>query len=482
MIGITSYGAYIPYYRLNRLTIYGAVGWLNPASLLPGEKAVANWDEDSLTMAVAAASDCVGGIDRAIIDGLFFATTTAPYRERQNAGILSTVLDLRPEIRTSDFTTSLKSGTGALIAAADAVSSGSATNVLVCAADSRLGKPAGYLEEIYGDGSAALCVGNTGVIASIEGTHSLTYDFVDHWRATEDTYNRTWEDRWIRDEGYGKFISQAISGLLSKYKLSAKDISKVAFPCQYVRAHADIAKGLGFSPGQVQDHMFTATGHTGAAYPLMILVGALEEAKPGDMIIVASYGNGSDALLLKVTDNIEKVRDQRRGIKKHLASKKDLGSYEKFATFRNMLGIDTGGRGEEIAPTQLSTLWRERKTVLALCGSKCRRCGMPQYPEQQVCGNPKCGAIDEMDSYRFSDRRGILFTYTSDLLAFSPSPPAIYGFVDFDGGGRWMFDLNDCDLESLSVGMPVEMSFRRKYRDLARGIHGYYWKAVPVRA
>jgi len=172
----------------------------------------------------------------------------------------------------------------------------------------------------------------------------------------------------------------------------------------------------------------------------------------------------------------------RRGMKKHLEAKKDLGSYEKYVTFREILDIDTGGRGEEIAGTQLSTLWRDRKTVLALCGSKCRRCGTPQYPSQQVCGNPKCGAINEMDSYRFSDRRGILFTYTGDILAFSPSPPAIYGTVDFEGGGRWMFDLNDCELDALQVGMPVEMSFRRKYHDMARGIHGYYWKAIPVRA
>src|SRR4030043_2041692 len=166
MIGITSYGAYIPFYRINRLTIYGALGWLNPASLLPGEKAVANYDEDSLTMAVASAMDCISGIEREKIDGLYFATTTAPYRERQNAGIIATVLDLRPDIRTSDFTASAKAGTGAFISAYDAVTSGSADNVLVCAADCRLGKPAGYLEEVYGGGGAALLMGSSGGLAT----------------------------------------------------------------------------------------------------------------------------------------------------------------------------------------------------------------------------------------------------------------------------------------------------------------------------
>lgn len=119
--------------------------------------------------------------------------------------------------------------------------------------------------------------------------------------------------------------------------------------------------------------------------------------------------------------------------------------------------------------------------ILGLCGSKCQRCGTPQYPPQQICANPDCGAINEMDSYRFSDKKGHLFTYTSDVLAFSPSPPAIYGMVDFEGGGRWLFDLNDCELESLEVGMPVEMSLRRKYHDANRGVHVYFWKATPVR-
>ena len=120
--------------------------------------------------------------------------------------------------------------------------------------------------------------------------------------------------------------------------------------------------------------------------------------------------------------------------------------------------------------------------VLGGCGSKCKRCGTPHYPRQVVCANPKCEAVNEMESYRFSDKKGHLFTYTSDSLAPSFSPPAIYGIVTFEGGGRYNFDLTDCDLESLKVGIPVEMTFRRKYRDAVRGIHGYFWKATLPRA
>ena len=85
-----------------------------------------------------------------------------------------------------------------------------------------------------------------------------------------------------------------------------------------------------------------------------------------------------------------------------------------------------------------------------------------------------------MEDYRFSDKKGTLFTFTADSLAYSTNPPAIYGFNNFDGGGRFWFDLTDADLESVKVDMPIEMSFRRKYVDSEKGIHGYFWKMVPV--
>jgi len=463
------------------MTIYSAMGWLNPASSLPGEKAVANYDEDSLTMAVNASMDCLNGLDRGKIDGLYFATTTSPYRERQCAGIVATALDLRPDIRTADFTDSIKAGSSALLSAFDAVKAGSARSIMVTGSDCRLGKPGGFQEEMYGDSAAALMIGDKGVIASLQGSYSLSYDFMDHWRADGDMYNRTWEDRWIRDEGYGKFVPEAISGLMKKYNLSPSDIAKVVYPCLYIRAHGDIAKNLGFEPGQIQEHMFTTVGNTGAAYSLTVLVAALEDAKPGDKIIAASYGNGSDAMFFEVTEEITKL-GERRGVKKNLATKSDLPSYERFATCREVLTIDTGGRGEESSSTPVSGVWRARRSILALVGSKCKRCGTPQYPPQRVCTKPDCGAIDEMEDYPFAQRKGRLFTYTADSLAFTPSPPQTYGMLDFEGGGRSLFDLTDCSPDMLSVGMPLELTFRRKYHDKMRGISGYSWKATPIRA
>ena len=86
-----------------------------------------------------------------------------------------------------------------------------------------------------------------------------------------------------------------------------------------------------------------------------------------------------------------------------------------------------------------------------------------------------------MEDYRFSDKKARIFTYTEDNLAISPDPPQVYAMIQFEGGGRSLFDVTDCTLEELKVDMPVEMSFRKQYHDEARGIHNYWWKAVPPR-
>jgi 3-hydroxy-3-methylglutaryl CoA synthase len=480
MVGITSYGAYIPLQRINRKIIFNATGWSASATSLPGEKAVANYDEDSVTMAVAASIDCLTGTDRNKVGGLYFATTTPPYRERQSAGIIANALDLRPDVRAADFTDSLKAGTHALLAACDAVKAGSDKNIVVCASDCRLGRPGSSQEVIFGEGGAALMVGDSDVIATLEGSYTLTYDFGDQWRADGEKFNRMWEDRWVRDEGYTKFIPEAINGLLKKYKLNIKDFAKVVIPCVYLREHQGIAKALQLDEKQVQKELLTTVGDTGTANSLMMLVAALEDAKPGDKILVTSYGNGSDTMFFRVTEHIEKARN-RRGIKKHLASRKELANYEKYLSFRDVIPMEAGFRGE-VGPTRLSLVWRERRVILALGGCKCKHCGTPQYPYQRVCVNPKCGKIDEMEYYRFSDKKAKLFCYTSDVLAYSVSPPEMYGVLDFEGGGRYAFNITDCGMESLAVDMLLEMSFRRKYVDSVRGIHGYFWKAVPPRA
>ena len=152
----------------------------------------------------------------------------------------------------------------------------------------------------------------------------------------------------------------------------------------------------------------------------------------------------------------------------------------RYLVWRDILPADRGLRAEEDLWTRWSLLWRKRKEVLGLWGSRCLGCGTPQYPAQRVCVNPACALVDRMEPYRFSDRTGRIASYTGDHLAASHDPPAVYGQVVFDGGGKYMFDFTDCRLEDLTVGLPVRMSFRRKYFDPRRDISGYFWKAIPT--
>jgi uncharacterized OB-fold protein len=141
-----------------------------------------------------------------------------------------------------------------------------------------------------------------------------------------------------------------------------------------------------------------------------------------------------------------------------------------------------GIRGEIIPPTAMTILWQEGRTVSALVGVRCRSCGTPQYPKHTVCVNPECETVGNMEPYRFSDKTAKVVSFTGDNLAFSWDPPSIYGLVDFEGGGRLFLDFTDCRIGDIKVGMPMELTFRRKYSDKQRGFYGYYWKVTPAKA
>ena len=311
MIGICSYGAYVPLLRMTKEAM-GGFG--------PDERSVANFDEDSLTMAVGAAVDCLVGMDRTAIDGLFLATTTAPLLEKQAASIAAVAVDLPEEILTVDLTDSLRAGTNALRLAADAVKAGSSKRILVTAADCRMARPEAMLEQNIGDGAGALIIGSTNVIASIEGSYSASSAFIDQWRPAGDQFVHTWQDRYALNAGFTPISKKAIAAAMKKFGVEAKDIAKAVYTAPDGKNHGNLGKALGFNAKQIQAPLFDKMGNTGAAFPIMLLVSALETAREGDKILVASYGDGVDVLLLQVTKEIEKLK-ARRGMKGYLKSK-----------------------------------------------------------------------------------------------------------------------------------------------------------------
>jgi 3-hydroxy-3-methylglutaryl CoA synthase/NAD(P)-dependent dehydrogenase (short-subunit alcohol dehydrogenase family)/putative sterol carrier protein len=481
MIGITSYGAYIPRLRLNRMAIVQAMGWFAPAimTVAQGERSMCNWDEDSITMAVSAARDCLRGRDKQNLDAVYLASTTLPFADRQNAGILAAALNLKDQLTCADFTACQKTATTALITALEQVAGGARRDVLVTATDRRETKTAYFYEMWFGDGAAALTVGDTDVIAEFKGSFSLERDFVDHYRGARNTYDYVWEERWNRDEGYGKIMPEAIQGLLDKQGLGIDDIHRLAYPCFFKADHRKIAKTLGAKPETLIDNLHEVCGECGAAHSFLLLIKALETAQPGEKIVVAGYGQGANALLFEVTDNITRL-GSRNGLTGSLANKKTIDNYAKWLKFRELINVEMGIRAE--APTQTATtvLYRKNKMILGLVGGKCRECGAPQFPKSEICVNPACGALHSQDDYEFADCAAKVKTFTGDMLAVSVDPPAIYGMVQFDNGGRMMADFTDCELADIRVGLPVTMEFKRKGVDKERGFVNYFWKAVPV--
>ncbi len=469
MVGITSYGIYIPPYRLSRDEI--ARAWNTKSS--GGERAVARYDEDSLTMAVDAAFDCIKDCPEKV-DGLFFASTTSPYREKLTASIISAALDLPRETRTADFTDSLRSATIALNSAVDTIKSGTAQNIIVVASDCRMGAGKSQSEQLFGDGSVALAIGKNNVIASIEGSYSTFSEILDSWRIEKNSFVQSWEERFVLSESYVKTMEPLISEIITRYRLNIKELTKIIFYAPDNKSHSLLAKRLGFElQSQVQATKFELFGNLGTAALPMMLVSFLEEAQPNNRILVANFGDGGDAFILKTTEQISKFQ-KKRSLKNFLMRKKYI-SYERYLTWRELVPLEEPRRPES-KPPSISCIWRDRKSIFALYGNRCKQCGTVQYPPQRICVN--CQSKDKFEDYKLSDKKGIIFNYAIDYLTSEREIPAIISVVDFEGGGRIMCEITECEPSEIDVDMPVEMCFR-KLGDKG-GINNYFWKARPI--
>ena len=470
-VGISLCGGYLPIYRISRNVI--AENW--GRSSLGGERAVANNDEDSVTMAVEASRNCLRGADRGEVDGLFFATTSAPNKEKMSSAMIATAVDLKREIVTADFAHSLRAGTGALKAAIDSVKAGSARSILVNSADCRLGYPRSDQEQNFGDGAAAVLVGSENVLAAFEGDYSICNEMHDVWRNPEDTYVRTWESRFILGEGYTNHMLEVVRGILKKYQLEPGHISKAVFPAPDLRTHQALVRKLGFdAKNQVQDPLLSSVGCCGAAQALLMLVAALEEARPGDLLLLANYADGADALLFRVTENCASERSQRK-VKEFLEQKMMLTSYARFLSYKGL--IDTvPGEPFRLFPSATVT-WRERNSIIRAHGSKCEQCGTTSFPIQRIC--VQCHSKDQFVEVPIADLEGEVFTFTLDNMAGrSDDPVVVQTIADLSGNIRFYGMMTDCVPSKVKVGMPVRLTFRHIYDGM--GIHNYFWKLQPV--
>jgi 3-hydroxy-3-methylglutaryl CoA synthase len=482
-VGILAFGGYIPKSRLQRSEIFKAHAWFNPGlkGLARGERSMANWDEDTVTMAVAAARDCMGDASRDTISAVYMASTTYPFIDRQNSGIVADALNLSSSLVTLDFASSMRAGTTGLVTALQAANGGGG-NILFTTAEKRGTKAGSPLEMTTGDGAAALLVGSGNIVARLLGTHTESVDFVDHFRGEEASHDYTWEERWVRDEGYMKIVPTSVEALFEKTGVSASEISRFCFPVAARNVAGGLAKKLGISEDAVADNLQAECGEAGTAHAVIMLVKALEEAKPGDKILVASFGQGCDALLFEATDAITNAKPTV-GITGSLANGRAETNYNRFLAFNNAINMEQGIRSEVDKNTGLTTHYRNRYMAQRMVGGQCSKCGTAQFPKSNICVNENCGAIKTQENYAFAEKQASMNSYTADRLTFSPDPPAYYGMVQFEEGGRLMSDFTDISPDDeLVVGMKMRMVFRIKDYDHKRGFRRYFWKAVPVNA
>jgi len=470
-IGIVNFGCYVPVHRMPREVIGQAWG----KQTRPGEKAVANWDEDSLTMGVQACMDIFSDLDRSSVGALYFASLSLPYIEKQSASIMAKALDLSPSIFTADVSSSLRSATIALKIAMDTLRAESLESVLIASADCRIPPPNSEMELTFGDGAAALLLGKTNLLARINETFSISSEFMDVWRRDQDRYPQTWEDRFLMVEGYSKLLPEAISGLLKRVNGQPKDYQKVAVYGPDARNLSAVLRRMGFDPkSQAQTSLFDTVGNTGSPFSLMMLAQILEGAKPGDRILLAGYGDGADAFDLTVTDQIS--RASRKGnLSSYLRSKMDIANYGRYLRFRNMMTWEVERRAPD--KTSLNVLSRESKQIYSLRGHQCKICGTIQFPMQRIC--TQCQTKDRFDEVRLSDRRGRIFTFSLDERAMVPDLPNVLAIVDLEGGGRFYSVMTDRDPQKIEINQPVELTFRKIHE--GSGIYNYFWKVRPLR-
>ena len=479
MVGITAFGAYVPRLRLQREAIAKANTWFDPslAALARGERSFCNWDEDSVTMAVEAARDATAPATRDKIGAICLASTSLPFLDRQNAGIVAEALGLEESLRTMDVTGSQRAGTTGLLSMVDAVKAGCQSAMLV-ASEHRRARVGSRLEMLNGDAAAALVLGDESGVARFVDAHSLATDFVDHFRMDGYEFDYDWEARWVRDEGYMKLVPAAVQALLDKTGIAPGDIAHFLLPCEQSRVPPAVAKRLGINDAAVADNLTDNCGQTGVAHPIVMLAHTLERAAPGERILVVGFGQGCDALLFEMSDAPGSVRP-KRGVSGWLEQRRPEDNYAKFQTFNDLVEREYGKRAEVDTPSPLSALYRNRKMVNAFAGGRCTTCGTVQFPKSVYCVNPECGAADTQEDHSMADATGKVLTWTADRLTFDMNPPAYFGLVEFDGGGRAMMDFTDVDPETFDIDTPVSAHFRIKRIDKRRGFRRYFWKAAP---
>ncbi len=461
MRGIISYGGYVPYRRLDRSEITAVMGSGGGA----GTRSVASFDEDTTTMGVEAGRLALASSETTP-DKLFFSSVSPTYFDRTNATGVHAALRLPLGTSAVDMLGSQRSAIGALDAALD-----SSSTALVIAADMRTGRPTSGDETAGGDGASALLIGSgDDVIAEDLGGAVATAEFVDRWREPGDATSKLWEERF-GEVVYGQLAARAWADALDSCGLQNSDVSIAAVTGLHGRAITRTASKLGVE--SVADDLTAVIGNTGAAHPGLLLASMLDTANPGDIVALVTYADGVQVRFFRATDAIA-GHASKRPVAAQIANAGSV-PYAKFLSWRGILEVEPPRRPEPDRPSS-SAAYRNEDWKFGLVASRDQESAEMFLPPSRVSPD---GGIDQMDRIAMADAVGTISAFTIDKLVYSPSPPVVFGIIDFDGGGRLPIEIADVDADEVKVGDKVEMTFRRLY--IGDGISNYFWKARPLR-
>lgn len=472
--GITDIGVYVPRLRLTRSAIVAAHKWMAPSlgSGAVGERAFCSFDEDSVTMAVEALRDCVPATGRDQIRSLVLASTTLPYADLSNAAIVAGASDFGQDIHAIESTGSQRAATSALIRAMRS----KVDRSVIVATERPQAKPASTQELQFGAGAAALRLGDGDVIARFLGSGNVTMNFPGHVRATGADDSYFWEERWIRDEGYGRLIPPAVGAALSEAGLGIADIDHFVMPSTIRKGADAVARSLGFK-GKVADDLGASCGYTGVAHSFLMLAKVLESTEAGQRILVVGFGQGADAIVLEATGK----RSSGRGISAVLADKMVTQDYLRFLSFYGRIELEWGMRSEGAEKAALTNAWRAAPQLSAFKAGKCPKCATVQFPQLPLCVTEGCGTPRaEFEQISLADEPAKVVTYTADWLSYHPAPPLNIGFVQFENGARLYMETCDVASDEMDVGLALRMVFRIKKTDPRNGFRRYFWKATPA--
>ncbi len=469
MNGIVAYGAYLPYFRLDRKAIGEALG----AGGGKGTRVVASYDEDTTSMGVEAARAALRGAPRIAPAAIYFATAEPAYLDKTNATAIHAALALDDSVMAYDMLGAIRSGAGVMRAAMDA-----GRPTLAVMADIRTGLPGGADEREGGDGAAAFVLAGgdaqSPVLAEPVASASVTAEFLERWRVPGEPASRQWEERF-GEHAYGPLAEAAIASALEQAGVTGSELATVIVAGPHGRANRRAAAAVGAKPTALGDDLTGTVGNTGTAHAGLLLADALDRAQADDLIMVVSLADGCDVTIWKATPALAAHR-QRVPVADQIKAGGKV-AYATFLTWRGFLRREPPRRPDPQAPAA-PPAFRAEAWQFGFTGSRCQACGTRHLPPTRVC--LKCRAVDRMAAERMADVPATIATYTVDRLAYSLSPPVVVGVLDYEGGGRFTCELTDVDPSAVKIGNRVEMTFRRLMT--AHDVHNYFWKARPVRS